>query len=118
MVFDEILAGFYFVEILPGADGLRQACATTDTILADSYRSVTAAMTSDLGQARATHDAAAETKLRARVSLFGKALATLDVASAAKTAACTYADTSTDIARMLGVSRATVYRYLAVEPAA
>ena len=103
-----LLVAFLTAGCAPGADGLRQACATTNTILADSYRSVTAAMATDLGQARATHDATAETKLRARVPLFGKALATLDVASAAKTAACAYADTSTDtkglIAKVLAIA--------------
>jgi hypothetical protein len=72
----------------PGLDGLRQACANTDTVLTGGYQLATASM----------KDAAAKGTAKQLLGCFQDLVASLDTAASAKSAACAPGAPSSSIA--------------------
>jgi hypothetical protein len=80
----------------PGTDGLRQSCANTSTILADSYRATTALYRADQQAMRTSVTAATADATAARAAAhdraFDAALEILDAKRLAVETVCSYAD--------------------------
>lgn len=90
------VAALLFIGCAPGTDGLRQACANTSTLLADTYGGTTALYRADQKALRSSIKTDTIGALTARAAAhdqaFSSTLAILDTKREAVEVVCSYAD--------------------------